>query len=107
MNKTETIHTRVTPEIKKQAETIFKSVGLTTSQAIELFLVASVNYNGLPFLVNKPIKNDIDINLATAIAKVDGVAPSNQAQEIMYSYLNNNIDYKAAKEAIKRIYKPV
>ena len=49
MVKTETVHTRVTSDIKEKADKIFNRLGLTTSQAITLFLTASVNNNGLPF----------------------------------------------------------
>ena len=49
MAKTKTVHTRVTADIKEKADKIFNRLGLTTSQAITLFLTASVNKNGLPF----------------------------------------------------------
>lgn len=34
MTKTETVHTRVTPDIKRKADSIFESIGLTISQSI-------------------------------------------------------------------------
>ena len=40
--KTVTVHTRVSPEIKEKADAIFTKLGLTTSQAITLFLTATV-----------------------------------------------------------------
>lgn len=107
MSKTETIHTRVTPEIKKQAEAIFQSVGLTTSQAIALFLVASVNHNGIPFELSNPTKEQRDINFANAVAKVDGVAPSRMANNIISSYLKKDVTYETAIDMIKKMYKPV
>ena len=37
MAKTETVHTRVTSDIKEKADKIFNRLGLTTSQAITFF----------------------------------------------------------------------
>ena len=45
----DTVQVRVTPKLKKQAESVFKSIGLKTSEAIRLFLQQSVNSGGLPF----------------------------------------------------------
>ena len=105
MSKTETVHTRVTPEIKKKADSIFESLGLTTSQAIMLFLTATVNHNGMPFELSLPTPEDQDLAFATAIATVDGVAPSQDAQRIFRLYSRGEIDYETAEFAIERLYK--
>lgn len=106
MPKTETVHTRVTPTIKKKADKIFESLGLTTSQAIMLFLTASVNCNGMPFELTLKNSNDDeeDFKFAKAIATVDGVEPSKDAEKIMRLYARNEIDYETAQFAIERIY---
>lgn len=101
--KTETIHTRVAPQIKKQAENIYKKLGLTTSQAIMLFLTASVNCNGLPFDLRISSNDEQDFAFAKAIATVDGVDPSKEAQRIMGLYSRGEIDYETAQFAIERI----
>ena len=44
-----TVQARVTPELKKQAETIFADMGMTTAEAIRIFLKQVVNSGGLPF----------------------------------------------------------
>ncbi|MBO4285819.1 MAG: type II toxin-antitoxin system RelB/DinJ family antitoxin [Bacilli bacterium] len=105
MPKTETVHTRVTPEIKNRADKIFESMGLTTSQAIMLFLTASVNKNGLPFELSAPSKEDEDLAFATAIATVDGMPPSKEAVKILRLYSRGDIDLETAKFAIERLYK--
>ena len=86
MAKTETVHARVTYDIKKQADEIFSRLGLTTSQAIMLFLTASVNKNGMPFELTLSNNEEQDLEFANSIATVDGVAPSKQAQKIMKLY---------------------
>ena len=73
MAKTETVHTRVTYEIKEKADIVFSKLGLTTSQAIMLFLTASVNKNGIPFELTLPTEAEQDLAFATAVATVDGV----------------------------------
>lgn len=104
MAKTETVHTRVTYDIKKQADKVFSRLGLTTSQAIMLFLTASVNKNGMPFELVLPSKEDQDLEFATSIAMVDGVEPSEHAKELFRLYKRGVIDLETAKFAIKRMY---
>ena len=104
MAKTETVHTRVSPNIKNKADEIYKSLGLTTSQAIMLFLVASVNCKGLPFDLKLGNTMNSDFDFAKAIATVDGVEPSKDAEKIMKLYSNGDIDYETAQFAIERIY---
>ena len=103
MNKTLTVHTRVTPDIKKQADRIFASLGLTTSQAIMLFLTASVNHNGLPFELSLPTPEEQDLAFATAIATVDGVPPSEETKRIFLLYKRGEIDLETAKFMIGKL----
>ncbi len=105
MAKTETVHTRVTNDIKQKADSIFARLGLTTSQAIMLFLTATVNHNGLPFELSLPSQEDEDLAFATAVATVDGVPPSKEAERIIRLYSRGDIDYETAQFAIERIYK--
>ena len=104
MAKTQTVHTRVTEDIKNQAEKIFASLGLTTSQAIMLFLTATVNRNGMPFELTLPKKEDQDLSFAISVATVDGAKPSEDAQRIMRLYSRGEIDYETAQFAIGRLY---
>ncbi len=49
-----TIHARVEPSLKKNAEMIFAAIGLTTSQAISLFLKQVELHKGLPLDLKIP-----------------------------------------------------
>ena len=104
MSKTETVHTRVTPDIKRKADSIFESLGLTTSQAIMLFLTATVNHNGMPFELSLPSKEEEDLAFATAIATVDGVSPSDEVKRLFLLYKHGDIDLETAKFAIRRLH---
>ena len=44
-----TIQTRVNDELKHQADALFKDMGLSTTDAVRLFLTQCVNLGGLPF----------------------------------------------------------
>jgi DNA-damage-inducible protein J len=56
MAKTETIRARVRPELKRDAEAVLKRIGLTSSEAITLFLTQVKLTKGLPFPVRVPNK---------------------------------------------------
>jgi DNA-damage-inducible protein J len=57
MSKTATINMRVNPQIKSEAETVFSSLGMTLTEAINIFLHKSVMEGGLPFDVRQPRYN--------------------------------------------------
>ena len=49
MPKTATIHVRLTPEIKNQAENILRELGISVSAAHELFYRQIIAHQGIPF----------------------------------------------------------
>ena len=49
MAKTAATHVRLTPEIKEQAESILKELGLSVSAAHELFYRQIIAHQGIPF----------------------------------------------------------
>lgn len=53
MPKTATINMRVSPQVKSDAESIFASLGMTLTEAINIFLHKSVMEGGLPFDVRQ------------------------------------------------------
>ena len=70
MAKTSTISARIDPNIKKQAERVFRELGLTSSQAITLFYKQVELQQGLPFIVKIP--NDLTAEtLETARSRND------------------------------------
>ena len=46
---TVTVQARINPDLKEQADALFAALGLSTADAIRLFLQQSVNTGGLPF----------------------------------------------------------
>ncbi|MEE0043749.1 type II toxin-antitoxin system RelB/DinJ family antitoxin [Ellagibacter isourolithinifaciens] len=57
MSKTATINMRVNPEVKSDAESIFASLGMSLTEAINVFLHKSIMEGGLPFDVRQPRYN--------------------------------------------------
>ena len=58
MGKTDTLHMRIEPEIKMGADTILNRLGLSTAEAINIFLNQIILYGGLPFEVRIPVPNE-------------------------------------------------
>ena len=54
MTKTAVVSTRIDPELKRDAERVFRALGLTTTQAITLFYRQVDLQRGLPFSVRIP-----------------------------------------------------
>lgn len=57
MAKTATINMRVNPETKSEAEEIYLSLGMTLTEAINVFLHKSIMVGGMPFDVRQPRYN--------------------------------------------------
>ena len=54
MAKSETIRARVEPELKREAETVLRALGLNASEAITLFYRQVALRRGLPFEIKLP-----------------------------------------------------
>jgi DNA-damage-inducible protein J len=52
--KTQMIHARIEPKLKRAAERIFSEIGMSTTEAIRLFLKQVELQRGLPFSVSIP-----------------------------------------------------
>ena len=54
MLKTATINMRIEPAVKAQAEDVFSSFGISITDAINIFLHASIMEGGFPFQPKQP-----------------------------------------------------
>ena len=52
--QTQMIHARIDPKLKLSAERVFSKIGISTTEAIRLFLKQVELHNGLPFPVAVP-----------------------------------------------------
>ena len=52
MAKTSTLHVRIDPKLKMNAEKILKKIGVSSSEAINMFYTQICFKNGIPFSIN-------------------------------------------------------
>jgi len=103
--KSEVVHARVQQDIKIDSEKILNIVGISLSQAIDLFLRQVVLKKGLPFKLDSEEKELTNTEqLAYLINTVDGKEPSPRAKKIIHLYAKGDIDFETAKFALIRCY---
>ena len=54
MSKTSSIHVRVEPKVKEEVEKILKSLGMTSAEAINIYLRQIIINSGIPFEIKNP-----------------------------------------------------
>ena len=59
MTKSSMIRARIEPELKEEVESVFKKLGLSTTEAISLFYTQVKLQQGLPFEVKIPNKETL------------------------------------------------
>ena len=57
MAKTDTLHVRVEPSVKQKAEETLNDLGLSITEAINVFLNQVILNDGIPFEIKKPRYN--------------------------------------------------
>ncbi|MBQ9377473.1 MAG: type II toxin-antitoxin system RelB/DinJ family antitoxin [Schwartzia sp.] len=57
MPKTANINLRIEPDVKAQADAVFSSLGISITDAINVFLHASIMEGGFPFQPRQPRYN--------------------------------------------------
>ena len=70
MSKSEVVKARVEPDVKQEAEAVFRELGLNTTQAITLFFKQVGLCKGMPFDVRIPNEETIQA-LAESSAGID------------------------------------
>ncbi len=75
-----TVQSRVNPDLKAQAESIFSNMGMSTADAIRIFLQQSVNVGGLPFQPHAKIPNAETLEAMEELANGGGTRYKNTAE---------------------------
>ena len=65
IQKTQMVHARIDPRLKNSAERIFTRLGISTTEAIRLFLKQVELHKGLPFPVAIPNKETVAAMMET------------------------------------------
>lgn len=66
MSKSANLYVRIEPEIKEQAEKILSTLGISASNAINIFYKQIILQRGVPFEVKIPDSTSIDISIPRA-----------------------------------------
>ncbi len=77
-----TITVRVDENIKKEASSVLKEVGMDMSTAINVYLRQVIRSNGIPFAVSADIPNEITLQ-AIKTAESGGMASFSSIDELM------------------------
>ena len=85
-----TLQIRIDDTIKKQADTLFSSLGLDTSTAIRIFLNAAVENDGIPFSVqHQTIPASLQQAIYDTIYQQNLHGPFDTAEEAIASMLED------------------
>ena len=104
MQKTEVVHTRISPETKNECDYIFSKLGITTSYAITLFLNQVVLRKGFPFDIVLPEEKEDLVAFAENVSSVDAGKPSDKVKQIMRLFDEGILDLETAELAIRRLH---
>ena len=85
-----TIQVRVDDELKNAADSLFTSLGLDTSTAVRMFLVASTESGGIPFAVGHG---------SDRVATIRAAIASRRAGEPFYTAERSLANMRAAMKA--------
>jgi len=69
MAKTDTLHIRIEPSVKQRAEKTLNDLGLSITDAINVFLNQVILYDGIPFEIRKPRFNKETIEAIDILKK--------------------------------------
>ena len=65
MAKTSNLYVRIEPEVKEQAETILSALGISVSNAINMFYKQIILQRGIPFEMKLPASHVPDLSKLT------------------------------------------
>ena len=65
------VNVRIDPKLKKQAEEVFASLGISTSAAINMFYHQVVRTNSIPFELKADIPNETTIDAINEAEEIE------------------------------------
>lgn len=88
MAKTSSMHIRIEPEVKKEVERILSNLGMTSTEAINIYLRQIILNSGIPFEIKQPQFSD---EMLEAIAEADEIL-ENPDKYKSYSNINELLE---------------
>lgn len=87
MAKTDTLHIRIEPKIKQKAEETLNDLGLSITEAINVFLNQVILQDGIPFEIKKPKYNRETIQAMEDTKKGKNLSKTFDSVEEMFEEL--------------------
>ena len=87
MAKTDTLHIRVEPSVKQRAEKSLNDLGLSITEAINVFLNQVILQDGIPFEIKKPKYNRETIQAMEDTKKGKNLSKTFDSVEEMFEEL--------------------
>ncbi len=98
MARTSNIYVRVEPDIKKEAESVLKELGIPMSNAVAMFLRQVILQRGIPFDVKLPVKKPLSVGLLTKSEMDEAISKGMSDFESGDVYTSEQIKDEIAKE---------
>lgn len=92
MNKTDSLNIRIEPGLKKNVEKTLKALGMTTTEAINLYLHQIILSGGIPFEVKLPKPNKKTLDAMKEAMIVHEKNEGYNSVEELFDNLDNEID---------------
>ncbi len=86
MVKTEMIRARVEPDLKHDAEAVFSTLGMSPTEAINLFYKQVTLQHGLPFDVRIPYTETLEA--IRQVRERDGLIKYDNVDDLMAEFVN-------------------
>ena len=89
MAKTDTLHIRIEPDMKKKAEKTLSELGLSLTDAINVFLAQVILQDGFPFEIKKPKFNKDTIEAIEDAKNNKNLSREFETVDELFEELNN------------------
>ena len=87
MAKTDTLHIRIEPSVKQRAEKTLNELGLSITDAINVFLNQVILNDGIPFEIRKPKFNKETIEAIEDVKKGKNLSKTFDSVDEMFKEL--------------------
>ena len=88
MAKTDTLHIRVEPDVKIKAEETLNDLGLSITEAVNVFLNQVILHDGIPFKIEKPKYNKETIQAMEDVKSGKNLSKSFDSVDEMFEELD-------------------
>lgn len=88
MAKTDTLHVRVEPRVKQKAEETLNELGLSITEAINVFLNQVILNDGIPFEIKKPKFNKETIQVMEDVKNGKNLSKTFDSVDEMFEELD-------------------